>query len=81
MQILKVFQCHKIMEGKIQKSESKIQQSLVQANIKNMFFAVMAINYYMLMIGLVSLLRYTEAKINLTILLIISLKKVNIAVK
>ena len=81
MQILKVFQCHKIMEGKIQKSESKIQQSLVQANIKNMFFAVMAINYYMLMIGLVSLLRHTEAKINLTILLIISLKKVNIAVK
>ena len=69
------------MEGKIQKSESKIQQSLVQANIKNMFFAVMAINYYMLMIGLVSLLRHTEAKINLTILLIISLKKVNIAVK
>ena len=81
MQILKVFQCHKIMEGKIQKSESKIQQSLVQANIKNMFFAVMAINYYMLMIGLLSLLRHTEAKINLTILLIISLKKVNIAVK
>ena len=69
------------MEGKIQKSESKIQQSLVQANIKNIFFAVMAINYYMLMIGLVSLLRHTEAKINLTILLIISLKKVNIAVK
>ena len=69
------------MEGKIQKSESKIQQSLVQANIKNIFFAVMAINSYMLMIGLVTLLRHTEAKISLTILLIISLKKVNIAVK
>ena len=69
------------MEGKIQKSESKIQQSLVQANIKNIFFAVMAINSYVLMIGLVTLLRHTEAKISLTILLIISLKKVNIAVK
>ena len=36
--------------------ESKIQTSLIQTNIKNMLLAVMAGNYYVLMINLVNLL-------------------------
>ena len=38
-QILKIFQCQKVMENKIHKS-------LIQTNIKNILLAVMAINYY-----------------------------------
>ena len=37
----------------------QIQKSLIQANIKNILLAVMAINYYVLMISLVSLLKHT----------------------
>ena len=55
LQILKLFQCQKLME-------SKTQKILIRTNFKNMLRAVVAINQYVLMIILVSLLRYTQAK-------------------
>ena len=60
----KVFQCQKIME-------SKIQKSLIQTNIKNILLVIMAVNQYMLMISLVSLLKHTYEKIKFTIPLMI----------
>ena len=39
--------------------ESKIQKSLIRTNIKNILLVVMARNKYVLMISLVSLLKYT----------------------
>ena len=39
--------------------ESKIQMSLILTNIKNMLLVVMVMNYYVLMINLVSLLNHT----------------------
>ena len=38
---------------------SKIKMSLILANIKNLLAVVMVINYYVLMINLVSLLSHT----------------------
>ena len=47
----------KIMESKfLQKMESKIQRSLTQIKIKNIFLVVVAINQNVMIIGLVSLL-------------------------
>ena len=46
---------------------SKIQKSLIRTNIKNLLLPVMAVNYYVLMISLVSLLRNTSAKMKFTI--------------
>ena len=40
-------------------NEKQIQQSLIQANIKNILLTVMAINWYALMISLVALLKHT----------------------
>ena len=52
MQILKIFLYQKIME-------SKIKKGLILTNIKNILLGVMAINKYVLMISLVSLLSRT----------------------
>ena len=52
MKILKVLQCQKIIENKIQKS-------LMQKNIRSILLPVMAINKYFFMISLISLLRQT----------------------
>ena len=52
MQILKVFWCQKIMK-------SIIQTNFIRPNTKNMLLEVVAINYYALMIILVSLLNLT----------------------
>ena len=49
--------------------ESKIQMSLILTNIKNMLLVVMVMNYYVLMINLVSLLNHTSVKTLFTILL------------
>ena len=50
MPILKVYYCQKMME-------SNIRISLIQTNIKNILLIVIAINWYVLMISLISLLR------------------------
>ena len=49
MQILKVFETEKIMT-------SKILKSVVLTSIKNILLAIIAINQYVLMINLVSLI-------------------------
>ena len=49
---MQIFQHLKIIE-------SKIQMSLILTNIKNMLLVVMVMNYYVLMINLVSLLNHT----------------------
>ena len=49
-------------------NESKIQKSIIQTNITNILLAAMNINYYVLMISLVSLLRHIEVKILFTTL-------------
>ena len=46
---------------------SQIRKSLIRTNIKNLLLPVMAVNYYVLMISLVSLLRNTSAKMKFTI--------------
>ena len=46
---------------------SQIQKSLIRTNIKNLLLPVMAVNYYVLIISLVSLLRNTSAKMKFTI--------------
>ena len=51
--------------------ESKIKKRFIQTNVKNMLLGVMAINYNLLMINLVSLLRYILVKIMFTILLVV----------
>ena len=43
--------------------ESKIEMSFIQTNLKKMLLPVMVISYCMLMISLVRLLSYIEAKI------------------
>ena len=60
---------------------SKIQMSLIQANIKNMLLSVMAINYYVLMINLISLLSHTWVKMLFVILKKALLKKASAVVK
>ena len=73
MQILKVFQCRKIIE-------SKIQISLIQTDTKNMLLVVTAINQHVLMINVVSILSHTQAKILFTTFLIVWSKKANTVV-
>ena len=58
--------------------ESKIEMSFIQTNLKKMLLPVMVISYCMLMISLVRLLSYIEAKILFKILLIVCLKTPNI---
>ena len=58
--------------------ESKIEMSFIQTNLKKMLLPVMVISYCMLMISLVRLLSYIEAKILFKILLIVCLKTANI---
>ena len=58
--------------------ESKIEMSFIQTNLKKMLLPVMVISYCMLMISLVRLLSYIEAKILFKILLIVCLKTTNI---
>ena len=55
MQILKVFYYQKLME-------SKIQESFIHQNIKNILLGVMTFNQYVLIICLVSLLKHTFNK-------------------
>ena len=55
--------------------------SLIQANIKNMLLSVMAINYYVLMINLISLLSHTWVKMLFVILKKARLKKASAVVK
>ena len=57
--------------------ESKIEMSFIQTNLKKMLLPVMVISYCMLMISLVRLLSYIEAKILFKILLIVCLKTAN----
>ena len=52
MQISKAFYHQKIME-------SKMQMNLILTNIKNMLLVVMVINWYVLMICLLSLSNHT----------------------
>ena len=58
--------------------ESKIEMSFIQTNLKKMLLPVMVISYCMLMISLVRLLSYIEAKILFKILLIVCLNTANI---
>ena len=58
--------------------ESKIEMSFIQTNLKKMLLPLMVISYCMLMISLVRLLSYIEAKILFKILLIVCLKTANI---
>ena len=51
--------------------ENKIHKSLIQTNVKNILLAVTAINYYVLMISLVSLLKHAKVNMQFTILLIL----------
>ena len=55
--------------------------SLIQANIKNMLLSVMAINYYVLTINLISLLSHTWVKMLFVILKKALLKKASAVVK
>ena len=54
-------------------SENNVRQNpegFMQRNIKNILLVVMAINWYVLMISLVSLLKHTQVKMQFTIFII-----------